>query len=235
MGFTDKAVKEGEAQLSVPAPRGRSSGAGGEDTMATEVYLFIGVLAIGIVYVTKRVWERMRFRGKMLVTCPETREPAAVKVNVRRAVVKAMAGRKELELSECSRWPERGECDQYCLEQIERDPENHRVWTIAAHWYVGKKCAYCQRPIEALSHFDRRPALLDRQRKTAEWDDVPAEKLPGAFSTDLPVCWSCHMAHTFVREHPDLVVYRPWEKCGPLGEYVPKNLNPKTENVSARM
>lgn len=194
--------------------------------MVTETYLFITLLAIAIVYVTKRAWEASRFRGKMLVTCPETHEPAAVKVNVGRAVVKRMVGRKELELCECSRWPERRECAQGCLEQVEPDPENHRVWTIAAQWFAGKKCVYCRTPIEKLSHFDRRPALLNRERKTAEWDDVPAESLPQAFSTDLPVCWSCHMTQTFVREHPDLIVHRPWEKCGPLGEYVPKNLNP---------
>jgi hypothetical protein len=165
--------------------------------------------------------------GKMLVTCPETHEPAAVKANAGRAVIKAMVGRQELELSDCSRWPGREECDQACLEQVERDPENHRVWTIAAHWYVGKKCVYCRKPIERLSHFDRRPALLDREWKTAEWDDIPAESLPEEFSRDLPICWSCHMTETFLREHPDLAVHRPWKKCGPLGEYVPQNLNPK--------
>jgi hypothetical protein len=200
--------------------------------MATEVYLFIALLAIAIVYGTRRVWESLRFRGQMLVTCPETRAPAAVKVNVWRAAVRAMAGRQELELSDCSRWPERGECDQDCLVQVERDPENHRVWTIAAHWYAGKKCVYCRKPIERLSHFDRSPALLDRQWKTAEWDDVPAESLPEEFSRDLPVCWSCHMTETFLREHPDLVVHRPWKKSGPLGEYVPQNAYRKSANVS---
>jgi hypothetical protein len=28
--------------------------------------------------------------------------------------------------------------------------------------------------------------------------------------THLPVCWDCYIAQSFVREHPDLVVYRPW-------------------------
>ena len=75
--------------------------------MATEVYVFIALLSIAIVFVSRRVWERLRFRGKMLVTCPETHEPAAVKVNLGRAAVKAMVGRQDLELSECSRWPSR--------------------------------------------------------------------------------------------------------------------------------
>jgi hypothetical protein len=194
--------------------------------MATEVYLFIAVLAIAIVFLGRRVWESTTFRGKMLVTCPETHEPAAVKLNVGRAAVMAMVGRREHELSDCSRWPEREGCDQTCLEQIERDPRNHRVWTIVAHWYVGKKCLYCRKPVERVRHFDHSPALLDRELKTAQWDEVPAESLPGLFSSDLPVCWSCHMTERFLREHPDLPIHRPWKKCGPLGEYVPQNLNP---------
>lgn len=192
--------------------------------MATEVYIFIALLAIAIVYGTRRVWESLRFHGKMLVTCPETHEPAAVKVNIGRAAAKAMAGCQELELSDCSRWPERKDCDQACLGQIERDPENHRVWKIAAHWYAGKKCVYCQKPVESVSHFDHSPALLDRAWKTAEWDEIPAETLPAEFSRDLPVCWGCHMTETFLREHPELPVHRPWKKSGPLGEYVPQNL-----------
>lgn len=202
--------------------------------MATEVYVFIAVLAIAIVYATRRVWDRLRFRGKMLVICPETHQAAAVNVNVGRAAVKALAGRQELELCACSRWPERGDCEQDCLEQVELDPENHRVWTIAAHWYTGKKCVYCRKPIETLSHFDHCPALLDRDRKTAEWNELPTESLPEAFSKDLPVCWSCHMTQNFLREHPDLVVFRPWKRCGPLGEYVPQNANPKAARVSGR-
>jgi hypothetical protein len=200
--------------------------------MATETYIVIALLAIAIVFVSRRVWEALQFRGKMLVTCPETMQPAAVKVDLRRAAVKAVVGRHELELCDCSRWPERGDCDQDCLAQVERDPENHRVWTIASHWFAGKKCVYCHKPIENLSHLDRSPALLDRDRKTAEWEEFPAESLPGAFSRDLPVCWSCHMTQKFVREHPDLVVFRHWEKSGPLGEYVPHIANRESANVS---
>jgi hypothetical protein len=28
--------------------------------------------------------------------------------------------------------------------------------------------------------------------------------------THLPVCWDCYIAQTFRRDHPDMVVYRPW-------------------------
>jgi len=187
--------------------------------------LIIALFAIALVFASRRIWKQLKFRGEMLVICPETREPAAVKVNLWRAVTGGGTRPGKLELCDCSRWPERRDCDQDCLAQIEGNPADHRVWTIASRWYEGKKCVYCRKPIEKLSHLDRSPALLDQDWKTAEWKGIPAEQLPGEFSRDLPVCWSCHVAETFLRQHPDLAVSRPWRKCGPLGEYVPKNLN----------
>jgi len=205
---------------------------GKEDTMATEVYIFIALVTIAIVYGARLAWEALKFRGKMLVTCPETREPAAVKVSLWRAAVKGLIGRKELELCDCSRWPEKRDCDQDCVEQLERDPQTHRVWNVATHWYEGKQCVYCHKPIQRLHHLDRSPALLDDEWKTAEWKHIPAQNLPSEFSRGLPVCWSCHMTETFLREHADLAISRPWEKCGPLGEYVPKNLDEKLDKPS---
>jgi len=200
--------------------------------MATEVYLFIALLSIAIVFVTRGILKKFRYRGEMLVTCPETRKPAAVKVDVERAVARAMVGLDHVTLCDCSRWPEREDCDQDCLEQIERDPEGHRVRNIASLWYTGRRCAICDKPVEKVSHFDHSPALLNPQHKTVEWDQLRAEYLPDEFSKDLPVCWSCHMTETFLREHPDLAVHRPWKKSGPLGEYTPKNLAPKDEKSS---
>ena len=200
--------------------------------MAIGATALIVLIALTGAYAAWRVWEALRFRGEMLVRCPETHEPAAVKVDVARAAVKSLAGGRERELRDCSRWPERGECDQDCLEQVEQDPENHRVWTIAAHWFAGKKCVYCGKPIEALSHFDRSPALLDEESKTAEWKKVPAENLPEEFSRDLPVCWNCHIAQTFLRTHPDLVVHRPGKERGPQGEYIPEDATPRGVKIS---
>jgi hypothetical protein len=44
---------------------------------------------------------------------------------------------------------------------------------------------------------------------TVSWDDVPPEKLADVFQTYQPVCWSCHIAETFRRDHPELVTDRP--------------------------
>ena len=42
------------------------------------------------------------------------------------------------------------------------------------------------------------------------WNEI-AEKLPEVFETPLPVCWSCHTAETFRREHQERVVEREQE------------------------
>lgn len=187
-------------------------------------YFLLGLLALATAYLIYRIFPVLRFRGTMLVTCPENRKPAAVKVAIGRAAAESLVGPVHLELGDCSRWPERRDCEQGCLCEIEADPEGHRVWSVASHWYEGKKCVYCQKPIEPLSHLDRRPALLNAERKTIEWDDLPPEQLPEALSGYLPVCWSCHIIETIIREHPDRVTFREWERSGPIGEYAPKNL-----------
>lgn len=196
--------------------------------MANEIYLVIGVLAIGIVWLLMRVdaatRQMLKYRGRMLVTCPETRKPAAVKIATARAGLRAFFGKSKVDLSDCSRWPERADCQQDCICQVEDDPESHRVWTMASRWYAGRKCVYCHKPFAALSHVDRRPALRDPDGGTIEWTELPEEMLPEALAKCQPVCWSCHIAQTYRREHPDQVVDRPWER-GALGEYVPRNLN----------
>ena len=157
----------------------------------------------------------LRFHGKMLVTCPETKRPAAVEINSWRAALTPSTAAHGLQLSACSRWPERRGCGQECVCQLEEDPDAHRVWTIAAHWFEGKECAYCGQPIE-LSHFEHPPALLDAERTLMkEWVGLPPENLQDAFATSKPVCWNCYVTETFIHEHPGRTVIRPWKHSPP--------------------
>lgn len=178
------------------------------------------VLAVGVIVgLTIIVRAYVRHRGKSLVTCPETGRPAEVRVDALKAALDTAKGKPmRLQLEQCSRWPEREDCGQACLSQIENDVEGCHVWNIVQQWYRGRSCAYCQKPIEHVDWHDHQPALLGPDKKTIQWTDAPAEKLPEIFETHLPVCWSCHMAETFRREHPGEFVDRPWER-GPMGEY----------------
>jgi hypothetical protein len=149
-----------------------------------------------------------KYRGERLITCPETQEPAAVEVAAARVAVKALAGAPRLRLRDCSRWPERENCGQDCLSQVEADPANCLVWNIVNEWYAGKNCVLCNRPFGRINWHDHPPAVVDTQRNTVQWTDVPPEKLPEVFATHWPVCWGCHIAETFRREHADLVTDR---------------------------
>ncbi len=177
------------------------------------VIIAVLVLAVGLFVVRAVPGFRayFSFRGKRLVTCPETQKTEAVNVSATDAAVGAFLDEPTLHLNECSRWPERQDCGQECLQQIEADPENCLVWTRVAKWYEGKSCVFCHKPIGPLQHLDHAPALLGPGFRTIEWKGVRPEQLPEIFSTHQPVCWNCHIAESFRRLNPKLVVDRPYE------------------------
>ena len=148
------------------------------------------------------------FRGERVITCPESHTSEAVEVAAGEAAVGAFLSEPTLRLRECSRWPERQNCGQECLRQIEIDPENCLVWNIVAKWYEGKVCVFCRKPIAALHHIDHVPALLGPDHNTAEWKQFQAQDLPQVLETHRPVCWNCHVTETFRRLHPELVTNR---------------------------
>jgi len=148
-------------------------------------------------------------RGKRLVTCPENHCAAAVKLDAKGAGIRAFRGGIYHCLQDCSRWPEKRDCAQDCLSQVEALGQGCLVRNIVAGWYQGKSCVYCHKPVDSVAEWTgHMPALLAPDSKTVSWGDVPAEKLPEIFATHKPVCWSCHIAETFRREHADLVTDR---------------------------
>lgn len=170
----------------------------------------LGTLAIGfLIYrLVGATQFLLKYRGKRLVRCPETRMPAAVEVSSGRGAALALAGLPELRLRDCSRWPERENCGQDCLNQIEADPETCLVWNIVNGWYLGKTCVTCGRSFGRINWHDHRPALLDEDLRTVQWTEIAPERLPEVFATYSPVCWNCHIAESFRRAHPELVTDR---------------------------
>src|SRR5579859_598075 len=152
-----------------------------------------------------------QFKGKRLITCPESHTPEAVEVAAGEAAVGAFLSEPTLRLVECSRWPERQDCGQDCLQQIEIDPANCLVWNIVSKWYEGKSSAFCRKPFGPLRHLDHAPALLGPDHKTTEWKEFRPQQLPEIMENYRPVCWNCHIAETFRRTHPELVVNRELE------------------------
>jgi hypothetical protein len=191
------------------------------------VVLFLGALAV---VSTMAFRAYLRYRGKRVITCPETENAAAVHVDVANLAREAVFGKHHLRLDQCSRWPERHNCGQECLSQIEADPEGCLVWNMVDNWYKGKSCAYCQKPFHEIHWHDRQPALLGPDRNTAQWSEIPPENLPVVFQNFLPVCWNCFIAENYRRQHPEQLVDRKWER-GAGGEYAPKETE---EDVPAK-
>lgn len=154
----------------------------------------------------------IQFHGRMIVTCPENKAPAGVRVDVNRLLRSAFVGKRHLRLQDCSRWPERQDCGQTCLRQIESAPESCLVRNWLTDWYRGKKCFYCGRAFYDINWHDHKPAVRDPEGELISWHEIPAERLPVILATHRPVCWNCYIAESFRREYPDLVVDRPWKR-----------------------
>ena len=152
----------------------------------------------------------LRARGKRLVTCPESHYVAAVELDAQNASLQAFRGGDPLCLKECSRWPEMKDCGQECLTEVEALGSGCLVRNVVAEWYKEKTCVYCHKPLDNVVEWTgHAPALLAPDANTVSWDDIPAEKLREVFETHQPVCWSCHIAESFRRQHPELVTDRP--------------------------
>lgn len=125
-----------------------------------------------------------RHRQTRVVDCPETDSPAAV-------VAQADASGR-FQVKDCSRWTEEHrQCDQRCVQQIERAPDGCLVRTIVTEWCQGNACGICGKKIGPVNWFDFKPALLARDGTMAEWHEVPVDLLPDVLSTHTPVCREC--------------------------------------------
>jgi hypothetical protein len=84
-------------------------------------------------------------------------------------------------------------------------PESEASRTVRA-WASGRVCASCGAPLtETAGHHI---ALLEPSGMTREWVDIADHRLPAALASSVPICWNCHIAATFRREHPELVTDR---------------------------
>ena len=132
--------------------------------------LAFAFLCIVLTYVVRTY---MRYRGKMLVTCPETNKVVAVEVVAEYAAMTIGRGVPDLHLKSCTLWPERHDCGQECVEQIELSPEACRLRNILTSWYDRKACAFCHMRFGEIHWTDHKPALLNADHRIIEWQDVP--------------------------------------------------------------
>lgn len=163
------------------------------------------IVAILIVVLGFLGWEFWRvahayleFRGKRVITCPETEEPAAVELAAWHVAAASTFRRPKLRLQDCSRWREVAPCDGACLARIEEAPQECLLLTILSKWYKGKLCTCCGNAIGPIGHFQHNPCLMSPDRRILEWKDIPAENIPRTLETYAPVCWNCLVAETHI-------------------------------------
>jgi hypothetical protein len=178
--------------------------------MTAQVFIVLLVLAVLVVYVVFGLLTWSRVRGARIVVCPETEAPVAVRVDVGHAVTTAIWEKPDLRLTSCSRWPERQDCDQPCVKQIETAPAETSPKTIAAHFFARERCAICTKPIEPPSRVTLQPGFMDSvTHKVRRWNEVPPEDLCAAIAVSHPLCSNCTLAEVFRQRFPDRVTKRP--------------------------
>ena len=186
------------------------------------IILLAAALWLGI----RLVRSSSRFRGSRIVTCPETNRPTIVEVDALHASLTSTVGLPDIRLKDCSRWPIKEQCGQECLMDLDVAPEGCLVSGVLMRWYRDKKCVYCSKAFPELHWVDHRPALLSADGKLLAWHEVKLEELRSVLESHAPVCWDCYIAQTFRRDHPDLVVVRPWRNDihgGTDGSSVPRH------------
>jgi hypothetical protein len=155
-----------------------------------------------------RAWRS--YRGVHVIQCPETRKPAAVRVDTGHFALSAVMNEPpEVRLASCSRWPERAGCDQACVPQIESDPVDTRIDTILNDVFAGRSCALCGRKISGVPAVGHKPAFLGPDGWTTPCTAIAPEHVYDLLKTHRLVCWDCDVAETFRREHPELVIDAP--------------------------
>lgn len=168
------------------------------------VGLIVVWLAWGLTAALRSSW---RLRGVRLVACPETGNVAAVGFSRMHAAVTAVLGEgPEAKLARCSRWPEREGCDQACVPQAQAPDAT--VTSLITHWSGERRCALCSKPLAEDALVGHHVTLRTGDGTTTEWPNMAPETLPAALRACQPVCWNCHIAETFRRQHPELVLDR---------------------------
>ena len=164
--------------------------------------LFVLLLIVGFAFLC--VWFLLQPDGYLssqrVITCPETRQSAAVKLDIGYRIRTLLRGRELLQLKSCSRWPERQACDQECLLQVDLNPAI--LEGVLRTWYADKTCALCNRELHEQDWSLGRFSAVDEAGRFVCGSELPLRKLPMAAEHYRPVCWPCHLDQRAQRHTP---------------------------------
>src|SRR5215217_5801060 len=144
------------------------------DTRFAVALIIVGALAgWGVSYAGHAVSLWKRLRGDRIIAGPENEHPA-VQVNVARAIT-SDAGSDATPIESCSRWKDRGDCDQPAA-HVGKAPE-HSAPAQVKQWARGRQCVSCGGPLVESRLAGHHIALLEPSGMTREWVDVAADRL----------------------------------------------------------
>jgi hypothetical protein len=151
---------------------------------------FLGAVLVTGLPLAMSLQNYYRNRGRQAAICPENGEPVNVEVDNKYAFWTAWRGQEHTRLQSCTRWPEKGDCGQECLAQLDPSPEN--VERLMLGWYRGKTCAICTRAITPSDWRRGRLAWLGNENRLIELRQVNLRQLQFALGSMRPLCWTCH-------------------------------------------
>jgi hypothetical protein len=154
------------------------------------ILFIIGAILLVALPIGISLQSYFRNRGRRTVMCPDNHQAVTVEVDSKFAFRTALRGKEHMRLHTCSRWPEKGDCDQDCLAQVDPTPEN--LERLLQKWYQGKTCAICERGLTPADWRRSRLALLNEKQKLFELHHMHLDELPSALDKMAPLCWNCH-------------------------------------------
>jgi hypothetical protein len=139
--------------------------------------------------------------AKRIVTCPETGADCEMEVDRPRAVLSVLDGKRDLRVKSCERWPEKKNCGQECMVQVESSPAV--LARIFSQWYEGKNCARCMNLLEREDWDHGHVAVLSGSQ-LVELREIPLDKLPQALVGCVPLCINCHEEELARQPSPEM-------------------------------
>lgn len=77
---------------------------------------------------------------------------------------------------------------------------------LLKHFFEGKQCGSCSKPIAPVHAYELRPGLLNAETNEAfAWEDIPTSNLSATLENHVPLCSDCVIIETFRRQHPEYV------------------------------
>ena len=151
---------------------------------------FLGAVLVTGLPVALSLQSYFQNRGRQSAICPENGEPVDIEVDRKYAFWTALRGQEHSRLQSCTRWPEKGDCGQECLAQVDPAPENVERLMLAG---TRARCApsapaRLRRPIGGAAVWHGSTS----NSKLVELRQVNLRQLQSALEEMRPLCWTCH-------------------------------------------